>query len=408
MKNKSAIRNPKAKIAIVGAGPGGASLAIRLAQKGFEVCLIEREKFPRQKLCGEFISPEGLRHFENLGVLDEMVAVGGDWISETVFYSRQGKSVSVPSTWFDADLRGALGISRAAMDFCLLEKARRTGVEVLEESAAIGLLFEDEKTRGVKIKTKNGEAKEITAGLTIDATGRANVLGKLAEKEISRKVAKPQRSKIKAQRSKLIGFKTHLENVDLEKGRCEIYSFRGGYGGLSFVEQNLANHCFLIKASVVKEFSGSADQILKNVIFQNKRAFETMKDATPVYDWLAVSVDGFGVKKLSPLPNLFTVGDASAFIDPFTGSGILMALEGAEILADAIAENAMRREKIAQSYELSHRKKFQKRLLVCSLMRKAAFVPQLAKSLITVLNLSQTARQILIRSTRQAFSVKEK
>ena len=56
-------QNRKSKIVIVGAGPAGASLAIRLAQKGFEVVLIEREKFPRQKLCGEFISPECLASF---------------------------------------------------------------------------------------------------------------------------------------------------------------------------------------------------------------------------------------------------------------------------------------------------------------------------------------------------------
>jgi menaquinone-9 beta-reductase len=51
-------QNSKLKIAIVGAGPAGASLAIRLARESFEVVLIEREKFPRHKLCGEFISPE--------------------------------------------------------------------------------------------------------------------------------------------------------------------------------------------------------------------------------------------------------------------------------------------------------------------------------------------------------------
>jgi flavin-dependent dehydrogenase len=410
MKNKSAIRNPKSKIAIVGAGPAGASLAIRLAKNGFEVALVEREKFPRQKLCGEFISPECLAHFKSLGVLEQMIAVGGDWISETIFYSPDGKCVSVPSAWFNADLQGALSISRAEMDLCLVEKARNAGVEVLEETAAIGLVFEGDKVCGVKARTKIGVGKEIFADLTIDATGRANVLAGLAKKS---KVPSPKskveklRNPQSAIRNRLVGFKTHLENVNLEKGRCEIYSFRDGYGGLSFVEKNLANHCFLIKAKTVKEFSGDADKILENVIFQNSRARETMKNAKPVYDWLAVSVDGFGAKNLNPAVNLFSVGDASAFIDPFTGSGILMALESAEILADVIYENSFEYEKIAQYYESSHRKKFQKRLLVCSLVRKAAFVPRLAKSLISVLNFSQTARQILTRSTRQTFSIKE-
>ena len=411
MNNPSKIQNLKSKIAIVGAGPAGASLAIRLAGTGFEVCLIEREKFPRHKLCGEFISPECLAHFQKLGVLSEMLAVGGDRISETVFYEPGGKSVSVPSAWFNADLQGALSISRAEMDFQLMEKAKGSGVEVLEETAAVGLLFENDKVCGVKVRTKDGELKEITARLTIDATGRTNVLGKLAEKEQLRITNYELRKKIKNQKSKiknhLVGFKTHLENANLEKARCEIYFFRGGYGGLSHVENNLANHCFLIKADVVKEFNSDADKIVENVIFQNKRAQETLKDAKPIHDWLAVSVDNFGVKNLNPAPNLFSVGDAAAFIDPFTGSGMLMALESAEILAQVIAENHLTTETAAEIYKLRHRQKFQKRLLVCSVMRRAAFVPALAKILISGLSFSRLARRMLARSTRQTLTIKE-
>ncbi|HEX8638725.1 MAG TPA: FAD-dependent oxidoreductase, partial [Pyrinomonadaceae bacterium] len=98
--NKIKTRKPKSKILIAGAGPAGASLAIRLAAQGLQVCLIERERFPRQKLCGEFISPECSRHFAELGVLDSMITAGGERIVETVFYAANGKNVRVPSEWF--------------------------------------------------------------------------------------------------------------------------------------------------------------------------------------------------------------------------------------------------------------------------------------------------------------------
>ncbi len=409
MNNQSAIRNPKSKIAIVGAGPAGASLAIRLAQNGFEVVLIEREKFPRHKLCGEFISPECLEHFRELNVLDEMVSVGGDRIAETIFYAPNGRNVSVPSEWF-GNAQGALSISRAEMDLRLLEKAEESGVKVLEETQVVGVLFENDEVCGVKVKSKGGETSEIKADLTIDATGRANVLGKLAEKSRVRspesrvKQIRNPKSKI---RNRLVGFKAHLENVHLEKGRCEIYFFRGGYGGLSFVENDRANHCFLIKADLVKKYVGQTNLLIKEVIFENKRAFETMKDAKPVFDWLAVSVDGFGVKNLNPAKNLFSVGDAAAFIDPFTGSGMLMALEGAKILAKILAETQFSSAKIAQNYNLNFQQKFQKRLRICSLMRRAAFVPNLAKTLISALSLSRPAREMLARSTRQSGVIKK-
>ena len=401
---QSKIQNAKSVIAIIGAGPAGTSAAIRLATRGFKVVLVEREKFPRQKLCGEFISPECFAHFKDLGVLDEMLSAGGDPITETVFYAPNGKSVSVPSKWFNKE-ENALGLSRAEMDFRLLKRVKAIGVEVLEETQVTDLLIENEVVYGVKAKDKDGNIFEVAADLTIDASGRARVLGKLAEKE---KAKNNQRSKIKDQRSKLVGFKAHLKNADIEKGVCEIYFFRGGYGGLNYVENGVSNHCFLVRADVVKEFNSDALAIVENVIFQNQRACSTLKNASLVYDWLAVAVDSFGLKDLNPAPNLILIGDAAAFIDPFTGSGMLMALESGEILAKAVLENLFYSEKIAESYKIFHAQKFQKRLWVCTLLRRAAFAPHLAKFAISALSFGDFPRKILARATRPSFLASNK
>ncbi len=395
---------PKLKIAIVGAGPAGTSLAIRLAKNNFAVTLVEREKFPRHKLCGEFISPECLEHFRELGVLDEMLIRGGDRISQTIFYSENGKNVSVPSEWFGGSRKGALGLSRAEMDFRLMKKAKSLGVEVLEENQVVGLLFENEKVCGIRLKNSNGENKEIYSDLTIDATGRAKVLSKMAGKEKER--IREKRGIIKSPkagtRNSLVGFKAHLRNVEMPKGRCEIYFFRGGYGGLSYVEDGVANHCFLIKAEIVKEFKGDVNKILNKVIFKNERARAMMESSENVFDWLAVSVDGFGTKDLNPAENLLTVGDASAFIDPFTGSGMLMALESADILSEIITENHFSLNEIPKVYKTLHKSKFQKRLRVCSVMRRLSFTPNFAKIAISLLSLSRKSREILVHSTRKA------
>src|SRR6267143_4136682 len=120
-------------IIIAGAGPAGSSAAIHLALHGARVLLVEQKKFPRAKLCGEFISPECLKHFESLGVAERMLKAGGEHLTQTVFYSSRGRSVNVPSSWFDSQY-AALGLSRAEMDQKLLERARMVGVEVLEET----------------------------------------------------------------------------------------------------------------------------------------------------------------------------------------------------------------------------------------------------------------------------------
>src|ERR671917_591687 len=122
---------------IVGGGPAGASAGLHLAASGARVLLAERERFPREKLCGEFISPECLENFARLGVMEEMSRGGGARVSETVFYAPSGRGVSVPSAWFGGRGGGALGLSRAEMDARLLARAREVGVTVFEEASLV-------------------------------------------------------------------------------------------------------------------------------------------------------------------------------------------------------------------------------------------------------------------------------
>src|SRR5688572_26278458 len=122
--------NDNYDVIIAGGGPAGASAAIHLARGGMRVLLIEQKKFPRPKLCGEFISPECQMHFEKLGVAGAMIASGPALLDETVFYSSKGRHVAVPSKWFGG--RAALGLSRAVMDELLLRCAEDYGVAVHE------------------------------------------------------------------------------------------------------------------------------------------------------------------------------------------------------------------------------------------------------------------------------------
>jgi flavin-dependent dehydrogenase len=398
----------KSQILIVGGAVAGASTAIRLAEAGVSVTLVEREKFPRHKLCGEFVSPECLAHFARLGVSDAMLSRGGDAISETVFFAPGGKSVVVPSQWFLHGGNGALGLSRAEMDFHLLERAKDIGVKVFEETQVVGLLLDNSAVQGIKAKTRGGEVFEIESSLTIDATGRAAVLGKLFEKEKSREGSVAQR-KGEKQKSKFIAFKAHLENARIEHGRCEIYFYDRGYGGLNWVENNAANCCFIVAASAVKRFGNDAGTIWRETILKNKRAFEAMENAAPIFDWLAVSIDGFGRKTIQPAANVLAIGDAAAFVDPFTGSGMLMALESGEAVAAAILNNISALQigetsQIATEYCASHAALFNRRLRVSAFLRRAAFAPNLAAAAIQILSFSSAARQLLARATRSTAS----
>jgi len=393
MKFKSAFQNPKLAVIIVGAGPAGASAAIRLANLGFGVTLIEREKFPRHKLCGEFVSPECLRHFRDLCVYEKMRAKGGEQISKTVFYNTHGNSFEIPSAWFGND-ESALGISRSAMDLCLLNRARESGVEILEESRAVGLTFDNQRVIGVKTKSSDGKSRELFSELIIDATGRARVLSKLLENQFQ-----PLRSKSHKTKPTHVAFKAHFEDVKLPRGVCEIYFFRGGYGGLNYVEDGAANQCFIVKADFFRENGSDAEEFFREVIMANVRARATMSNALRKFDWQAVAIESFGFQDPNPTPNFLSVGDAGAFIDPFTGSGILMALESSELVAKAALSSA-RIAEIGTNYALLHREKFRTRIRASSLWRRAAFSPRLVSYGVKILGNPMFPRRWLAATTR--------
>jgi flavin-dependent dehydrogenase len=385
---------------IVGGGPAGSSAAIHLAISGARVLLAEQKKFPRAKLCGEFISPECLDHFVRLGVEDQIVAANGAPLTETVFYARNGRSVSVPSEWFGREHGSALGLSRAEMDARLLKRARDVGVDVREEAHATDLLIERERVCGVQFKTGDSDVRTVRALVTIDATGRNRALARRVEKRGR------DRTTNRIRKPRLIAFKAHLEEARGTPGHCEIYVYRGGYGGLNSIENGVSNLCFIASARDVRACEGDAQRVVREIVTMNQRAAWTLAHARNVSPWIAVALDGFGRRPLVPSDGLLTVGDAASFIDPFTGSGILMALESGELAAASLARHLpeLRRngsfQVLADHYRALYDERFAARLRVSAGLRRAAFIPQFAEAMIFVAGASDRVRRRLARATR--------
>jgi flavin-dependent dehydrogenase len=377
-------------VIIAGAGPAGSSAAIHLARGGLQVLLVEQKKFPRAKLCGEFISPECQRHFQTLGVTEAMADSAPAAITETVFYSTRGHHVTIPSTWFGGT--SALGLSRAVMDEVLLRRAQECGATVLEGATISEPIVDGGDVRGVKLKI-NGSEQEYRAPLTIDATGRARIL--------TRKLnAGEPRSK-----AKLIAFKAHLRDTRVAPNACEIYFYPEGYGGLSTVEGEISNLCFIISAEQVKRNYSDPEMVVREIVMRNRRAAYTLERARTESEWLSASWERFGRQLPNPATGLLTIGDSAAFIDPFTGSGMLMAFESGELAAEVILRN---RDKLRDSessslgaeYAATYIRTFESRLRICGWLRRAAFRPRLAGLGIAICGLSEQFRNRIARATR--------
>jgi flavin-dependent dehydrogenase len=384
-------------IIIAGGGPAGASAAIHLATRGARVLLAEQKKFPREKLCGEFISPECLPHFKMLGVEESMFEAQPCKLTETVFYSKSGRSVRVPSAWFRAN-GVALGLSRAEMDDRLLRRASQVGVDVLQNAQVTDLILDKNAVRGAIVKHGFLE-KKVRAPITIDATGRTRALARRVD---------PRTRGFRSPRASLVAFKTHLTNTRVANGACEIYFYRGGYGGLSTIENGLSNLCFIASARDVRACEAQADRVMREVICQNVRARHALAEAQVHSPWLAVSLESFGRRSPQPADGLLAIGDAASFIDPFTGSGMLMALESGQLVAGVLSsyfnESDFATVRIGQQYGTLYERKFGARLRFCATLRRAAFVPGLASFAIALARLSDALRRQMTLATRLGSS----
>jgi menaquinone-9 beta-reductase len=380
----------KYDVIVAGGGPAGASAAIHLAKANLKVLLIEQKTFPRAKLCGEFISPECIAHFEKLGVALDMISSQPAQILETVFYSRRGRKIVVPSRWFGGN---ALGLSRAVMDHHLLERAKALGVNVLENSTVSDVVEDGCGVTGVIVKAAGDP--EYRASVVVDATGRSRVLAR-------------KTSSIQSVKPSLVAFKAHLAGTRGEMTACEIYSYPGGYGGLSTVENGRSNLCFIMQASRVRRAHSDPQTVIRENLMLNRRAAFTLERATVETDWLSVALESFGRRQPSPKPGLLAIGDSAAFIDPFTGSGMLMALESGQLVAEQIVHHLAKLDErngianLSESYTRAYLRTFDSRLRVCSRLRRVAFRPLLAQLAISAFSCSDRFRGWLARSTHSS------
>jgi len=377
-------------VIIVGAGPAGAGAAGLLAARGRSVLLLEKGRFPREKLCGEFISPESQTIFERLGVRGRMLAAGPQPITRMVVIAPDGRSIAVPISWLAEATRPdacAWGLTRARMDAVMLDRARELGVVVREGFHVSARLGRRGALSLVEGKTDGETAETFAASLVIDASGRGRIFAPEGARPAS---------------SRLFGCKVHLRGVQGLGETGELYFFRDGYGGLADVEGGRSNLCFITTAETLRAAKGDRAKLLDLTLRTNPAARARLRGAEVDGDWLGTGPLVYG--RQPPTPGVLAIGDAGAFIDPFTGSGILLALMSAELAApvvDHALAAGLGAAEVARRYDALHRAQFGWRFRACALLRRMAFRPAVRGPLVTLLSRHAAAARLVARSTRQ-------
>jgi flavin-dependent dehydrogenase len=300
------------------------------AGSGCDVLLVEKSRFPRDKVCGEFVSAEGCQVLDRMDLIDRLDACGATTIDACRISDPSGRSVDAPLPELDPATRPAIGISRGTLDTILLDHARSRGVRILERHEAMAPILDDRRVCGAQVREvgRGRRSMTIRATVVVAADGRRSMLARSLHPQL----CDPQRSHGRS----WFGLKTHLAGDPARlNGRVELHLFDGGYVGLGAVEQERINVCLLTRVAALRACGGSPERLLRELVASNPAAGSIIRGLPTCAGWHSVGPLSWGVRRPTAAGALF-VGDAAGTIDPFSGEGISNALRAAELAIETL------------------------------------------------------------------------
>lgn len=313
-------------VAIAGAGPAGSGIAALLAERGLRVALVDRARFPRPKVCGEFLAADGVAVLERWGVLDELTGGGRDaptTISRCRIAPPRGAAIETELPAVGGRRGHGLGVSRARLDDTLLRRAIARGAVFHDRCRVLGPRVVDDRARGLRFRPAGrSRAIDLDAVVTIGADGRRSA--------VARALARRGDPESMTPRS-WFGLQAHFDGApDAIDGHVELHVFDGGYAGLARIEGGRANLAMLVRVEALRAAGGRADRLLVDRVRADSLLGRRTREIRRTSRWKGVGPLRFGGRRAAAAGALF-LGDAAGTIDPFAGEGIAHALRSAEI-----------------------------------------------------------------------------
>jgi len=333
-------------VAIVGGGPAGSSCAAFCALAGLDTLVLERENFPREKVCGDCLNPSCWSVLERLGLQQQIRNLPHSKLDSVAFIAIEGHEVVVDLPTGDAC---EFSVKRSLFDDLLLKRARELGAHVREGTTVTAL------ANGGSWKIQTATAETFSAQTLIGADGRNSTVARL-----SSLLPQPIRERVALQ--------AHIP-LPRDFGRRVVLQFlREGYSGQAPVNETELNLCLVGTPPTISKLRQWAERHFEIAAHQPWRTI-TPLTRSPVS---------------CAHENLLFIGDAARVVEPFTGEGIYYALRSGELAADAIKKiiRGKDRQLALRDFARASAEMYHGRLWINRLARTAVLSPRIASFLI--------------------------
>ncbi len=362
-------------VIIIGGGLAGLTSAIHLLKSGLKVILIEKNEFPKHKVCGEYISNEVIPYFESLRL--KIADLKPSNIDKLEFSDANGKIISCQLPL------GGFGISRYLLDNYLFEKAKEQGCEIIQDSVIDIQFIENE----FYISTSN--ALKLKSKIAIGAFGkRSNIDQKLNRDFIQKK-------------SPWLAVKAHYSGI-FSADLVGLHNFEGGYCGVSKIENDTINICYLVDYEAFKKHK-NIEEFQSEVIYRNPNLKSIFESSNLLFEKpLTISQICFE-KKATVENHILMIGDTAGLIHPLCGNGMAMAIHSAKIASeltiDFFNKSINSRKELEEKYIQQWNTNFKSRLAMGRVLSKIVQHEKLASFLMQLLVLFPFMLPIIIQKT---------
>jgi len=370
-------------VGIVGGGLAGISLSIQLARLGHRVIVFEKEQYPFQKVCGEYISLESWDFLLSLGL--NLKQMNLPIITQLQVSATNGKIIQQKLPL------GGFGISRFTLDFALVQIALSAGVIVIENVKVNNITF-DNKIFSIDGSQHNYSAKVV-----------CGCYGKKSNIDIKWKRAFTIAAKNKL--NNYIGVKYHIK-TDFPANTIALHIFDDGYCGIVKIEGDKYNLCYMTTAGNLQKSNGSIKEMEQTVLSKNPYLKKIFAESEFLYE-SPVTISQISFDKKTQVENhVLMIGDAAGMITPLCGNGMSMALHGSKLAAEQIRlflNGSVTRTEMEEQYSRQWQKHFSGRLQVGRRIQRIFGNAWLTDSFIRIAKLFPKLLDKLIRQTHGKY-----